>query len=215
MQKRAFSPGFTALILTLILLGAGLYLKHKKDRELIALNETKSQLTDEEAPPKKASLKDLIKNNLARQQEGADSTVAAGPSGENVLMRERFFTEAEINEMTEQQFEDLLKDTERKLPKVSELKKLPAGALHRTPPVVIKAGRDLGVIKEVLRVHESYERVAAPFYKSCAKDDTGVTPVRALCLTNLIEIKKKNGETLNLKEFPNQLIELSKMVTEL
>lgn len=211
MQNRKFSPGFTALILAFIVAGVLVYLNNKKDRELIALNETKSQLTDAEVAPKKASLQELIKKNLARQEEAQTPS----PLPENVLMRERLYTEAEINEMTEQQFEDLLKETERKLPKVSDLKKLPAGALHRTPPDVLQAGRDLGVIREVLKVHEAYERVAAPFYKNCARNNEGVTPVRALCLTNLIEIKKKNGETLNLKEFPNQLIELSRMVTEI
>ncbi len=213
MQNRKFSPGFTALILSIILIGAGLYLNNKKERELIALNETKSQLTNATNVPKRPGLKELIKKSLARQDEY--ETQAATADQGNVLMRERLFTEAEINEMNEQQFEELLKETERKLPKVSDLKKLPAGALHRTPALVIQAGRDLGVIKEVLKVHESYERVATGFYKSCAKDNEGVTPVRALCLTNLIEIKKKKGESLNLKEFPNQLIELSKMVTEL
>lgn len=212
MKKRQFSPGFTALILVIILAAVGVRLNTKKDRELIALNETKSQLTDSEETPKKANLKDLIKKNLAKQEEAQ-----AQPQQEpgSMLMRERFYTEAEINEMSEPQFEELLKETERKLPKLADLKKLPAGALHRTPPLVLQAGRDLGVIKEVLKVHESYERVAAPFYKTCAKNDEGVTPVRALCLTNLIEIKKKNRESLNLKEFPNQIIELSKMVTEL
>lgn len=211
MQKRKFSPGFSVLIATLILIGVGIFLNHKKDRELIALNETKSQLTDGETTPRKASLKDLIKKNLEKEQ----ATPLADPAAENVLLRERTYTEAEINQMTEPQFMQLLEDTQRKIPKQSDLKKLPSQALHRTPSIVLQAGRDLGVIKEVLKVHESYERVAAPFYKTCAKNDEGVTPVRALCLTNLIEIKKKNGENLNLKEFPNQLIELSKMVTEL
>jgi hypothetical protein len=211
MQKRKFSPGFSILVLTLILIGVGVFLNHKKDRELIALNETKSKLTDSESAPKKANLKDLIKKNLEKSQESP----LVDPSAENVLMRERIYTEAEINEMTETQFIQLLEDTQRKIPKQSDLKKLPSQALHRTPSIVLQAGRDLGVIKEVLKVHESYERVAAPFYKTCAKNDEGVTPVRALCLTNLIEIKKKNGESLNLKEFPNQLIELSKMVTDL
>lgn len=212
MQKRGFSLKFSALILTLILIGVGVFLNHKKDRELIALNESKSQLTDSETRPKTPSFKELIKKSLARQTE-QDAAAEAGP--ENVLMRERIYTEAEINEMTEVQFEELLAETQRKMPTQADIKKLPAGALHRTPPLVIQAGRDLGVIKEVLKVHESYERAAAPFYKSCAKNNEGVTPVRALCLTNLIEIKKKNGENLNLKEFPEQLIELSKMVTEL
>lgn len=211
MQNRKFSPGFTALILAFIAAGVFVYLNNKKDRELIALNETKSQLTEEENAPKKPGLQELIKKNLARQEEAGNNQSAQ----ENVLMRERIYTEAEINEMSEQQFEELLKETERKLPKIADLKKLPAGALHRTPPDVIQAGRDLGVIREVLKVHEAYERVAAPFYNNCAKNNEGVTPVRALCLTNLIEIKKKNGESLNLKEFPNQLIELSRMVTEI
>lgn len=211
MQNRQFSPGFTALILAFIAAGVFVYQSNKKDRELIALNETKSQLTDAEEAPKKPGLQEIIKKNLARQEEAQNPL----PAQENVLMRERLYTESELNEMSEGQFEELLKDTERKLPRVSDLKKLPAGALHRTPPAVIQAGRDLGVIREVLKIHESYDRIAAPFYKSCASDNEGVTPVRALCLTNLIEIKKKNGETLNLKEFPNQLIELSKMVTEI
>lgn len=211
MQKGKFSPAFSALIITTILIGVTVFLNHKKDRELIALNETKSKLTEDEVAPKKATLKDLIKKNLTKQEEVAEAQIGSG----NVLTQERNYTEAEINEMSEEKFVSLLKDTERKMPKKTDLKQLPAGALHRTPPIVIQAGRDLGVIKEVLKVHESYERVAAPFYKSCAKSEEGVTPVRALCLTNLIEIKKKNGESLNLKEFPDQIIELSKMVTEI
>lgn len=211
MQKRKFSPAFSGIIITLILIGATVYLNHKKDRDLIELNETKSKLTENSEFPKKATLKDLIKKNLAGQEAVAEAQIGAG----NVLTQERSYTEAEINEMSEEKFIELLKETERKMPRRSDLKQLPPGALHRTPPIVIQAGRDLGVIKEVLKVHESYERVAAPFYKTCAKSEEGVTPVRALCLTNLIEIKKKNGEALNLKEFPDQLVELSKMVTEI
>lgn len=209
MQKGKFSPTFSALIIALIFIGVSVFIKHKKDRDLIALNEAKSKLT-EEVPKEKSSLKDLIKKNLSKQEEIAQNQVG----GADLLTKERTFTEAEINEMTEEQFVLLLKDTERKLPKVSDIKQLPPGALHITPPIVIQAGRDLGVIKEILKVHESYERVASPFYKSCAKSEEAVTPVRALCLTNLIEIKKKNGESLNLKEYPDQLVQLSKLVTE-
>jgi hypothetical protein len=211
MQKRTFSPAFSALVFTLICIGVAVFLHHKKDRELIDLNESKSKLTDDGVVKKASNLKELIKKNLLKQE----AAEIPDPALADVLTRERTYTELEINEMTERQFTDLLKDTLRKLPKKSDLKQLPPGALHRTPAIVIQAGRDLGVIKEVLKVHESYERAATPFYKTCAKDETGVTPVRALCLTNLIEIRKKNNEDLNLKEFPNQLVELSKMVTEI
>ncbi len=213
MQKRKFSPVSTALSLTLIVVGITVFLNHKKDREIIAADVAKSKLTNEEGSekPTKVGLKELIKKNLGKQEEVAQAQTGSA----NLLTQERTFTEAEINDMTEEQFTALVQDTERKLPKLSDIKQLPAGALHMTPPIVIQAGRDLGVIKEVLNVHESYSRVALPFYKSCAKNDEGVTPVRALCLTNLIEIKKKNGESVNLKEYPEKLIELTKMVTEI
>ncbi len=209
MQKGKFSPTFSALIIALIFIGVSIFIKHKKDRDLIALNEAKSKLTDG-SPAKKASLAELIKKNLSKQEEIAQNQ--AGST--NLLTQERTFTDAEINDMTEEQFVELIKDTERKMPKVSDLKKIPTGALHTTPTVVIQAGRDLGVIKEVLKVHESYERVATPFYKTCAKSEEGVTSVRALCLTNLIEIKKKNNESVNLNEYPSQLVQLSRLVID-
>ena len=109
----------------------------------------------------------------------------------------------------------LLKETEFRLPKLTDIKKLPAGVLHHTPPIILQAGRDLGVIKEILKVHESFERVATPFYMTCAKNNEGTTPVRALCLTNLIVIKKKNNQNINLKEFPERLIELSRIITDI
>lgn len=209
MQKGKFSPTFSALIIALIFIGVSIFIKHKKDRDLIALNEAKSKLTDG-SPAKKPSLTELIKKNLSKQEEMAQNQVG----GSNLLTQERTFTDTEINEMTEEQFVELIKETERKMPKVSDVKKIPAGALHTTPPIVIQAGRDLGVIKEVLKVHEAYERVAIPFYKSCAKNEEGVTPIRALCLTNLIEIKKKNNEPVNLNEYPAQLVQLSRLVID-
>lgn len=186
---------------------------HSKNSSL--LNDNKSKLTllniAQDSAQKVPVLKDLIAKNLAKQNAMAEAQV----TDQNVLTVERVYTEQEINEMTENKFMDLLEDTARKLPKLTDIKKLPAGALHRTPPIVIQAGRDLGVIKEVLKVHESYERVVTKFYKSCAKDEEGTTPVRALCLTNLIEIKKKNNESVNLRDYPERLIELSKMITDI
>lgn len=212
MKKRSFSPAFILISISLLIVGFMAYL-HSQNSDL--LNDNKSKLTllntVQNSAQKVPVLKNLIAKNLAKQNAMAEAQV----TDQNVLTVERVYTEQEINEMTEAQFTDLLKDTERRLPKLADIKKLPAGALHRTPPIVIQAGRDLGVIKEVLKVHESYERVAAPFYKVCAKNEEGTTPVRALCLTNLIEIKKKNNESLNLKDYPVRLIELSKMITDI
>jgi hypothetical protein len=212
MKKRSFLPAFILLSISLLIVGRMAYL-HSQNSSL--LNDNKSKLTllntVENTAQKVPVLKNLIAKNLAKQNAMAQAQV----TDQYVLTVERVFTEKEINEMTETKFIELLKDTERKLPKLTDIKKLPAGALHRTPPIVIQAGRDLGVIKEVLKVHESYERVVTPFYKSCAKNEEGTTPVRALCLTNLIEIKKKNNQSLNLKDYPERLVELSKMITDI
>ena len=182
-------------------------------------NDNKSKLTlskiekkvEQKVGEKALTLKNVIAKNINHQEE----TAAQQNTNETILTQDRNYTEKELLDMSEDSFRDLVKDTERRLPKLSDIKKLPPGVLHRTPEIIIQAGRDLGVLKEILKNHESYERVAIPFYNSCAKNEASPTPVRALCLTNLIEIKKKNGTKINLKEFPSQLIELSKMVTDL
>lgn len=208
MKKSGFSLPMIITMISTIIIVVIAYLYQVKNDDL---NDNKSKLTLLKTAKKVPGLKNLIEQNLARQQAQSNDQM----SPEIVLQTERLYTEAELLDMTEEQFSVLLKDTEGRLPKLSDIKKIPAEALHRTPPIVLQAGRDLGLIKEILKIHESYERVAAPFYKSCAKNAEGTTPVRALCLTNLIEIKKKNNQEINMSEFPGQIIELSKMVTEI
>jgi hypothetical protein len=199
------------LVVVALILGVGVrYINSDKNH---AVNEIKSKLTidttTQKTPPK--GLRALIAKNIEKQQEMTERTDFGPP----LIEQERFYTELEIASMTEGQFEDLLKTVELKLPKLSDIKKLPPGALHRTPELVLQAGKDLGLIKEVLAVHESYERNAVGFYDECAKSVERPTPVRALCLTNLIVIKKKNGEKINSKAYPAELLELTKMITDL
>jgi len=213
MKKNKDSLLYILLVVALSGASILLYKNGEKSRELIALNETKSQLTNQnehlQNTAQKMSLKSLIKNNLTHQENNQNFNTQ-----ENLLTKERLYTQEEINSMTEEKFIELLKETELRLPKLSDIKKIPAGALHTTPPQVFQAGRDLGVLKEILKVHESYERDAIGFYKKCAKNSEGSTPVRALCLTNLIELKKKINENINLTEYPNQLRELAKLITD-
>lgn len=208
MKKSRFSlPMIISTVsLIIIVVTALLYLSDKGQ-----LNDNKSKLTLLNTAKKLPVLDTIIQQNLAKQQEASMKLA----SNDVLLEQERVYTEQELNEMTEETFIALLKDTENRLPKRSDIKQIPSGALHRTPEIIIQAGRDLGLIKEILKIHESYERVALTFYKSCAKNEEGTTPVRALCLTDLIQIKKKNGQSININEFPTQLVELSKMVTDI
>lgn len=209
--------GLRTLIFILIALGVVLgYSRYGKSPKNPLSNDRENELTQENSGPegtssKPKNLKEVMAANLKKQEEFVERKDFEG----NLVAAERFYTENEINSMTEEEFQNLVKETERKLPKSSDIKKLPAGALHHTPVPVLQAGKDLGLLKEVLKVHESYDRVAAPFYERCAKNADVPTPVRALCLTNLIQVKKKYSEKINIAEYPNELVELSKMVTDL
>lgn len=206
MKLRGFGPLILIIIAVGLLAGVALYQKTLKNE---SVDDIKSQLTKVETKTKK--LKEIIAGNLNKQE----MMVERKEFDNSVLEQERFYTEAEINEMTEEQFVALLKEIEIKLPKISDIKSLPPGALHRTPAPVMQAGKDLGLIKEILKVHESYENEAAGFYENCAQNKERPTAVRALCLTNLVQVKKKNGEKINLTLYPAQLIELTKMITDL
>ena len=214
MKKDRFSMALGLLSLALILAGISMYLNHKKNQ---APKEIKSQLTQEKSPNAPTSQDSMTisaeSHSTPLGQSAVNETSAVIKN--DLVSKERVYTEIELSQMSEVQFVELLKETQRRLPKLSDIKKIPEGALHHTPELVMEAGRNLGVIKEVLKSHESYEKVALPFYSECAKNDEGSTPVRALCLTNLIELHKKIKKPINLKEFPSQVVELSRLVTDM
>jgi hypothetical protein len=225
MKNSSFLPKIILFTTVLIIVGTLIYLRTNSNE---IINDKKSQLTLLNTAKKVPGLKTIIAKQLEKQQQKqqqkqqekqgnkqenlSDNSQSQTP---DLITAERLYTEQELQNMTQLQFSDLLKETEKKLPKLSDIKQLPPGALHHTPVLIIQAGRDLGVIKEVLKSHGSYTKLAVPFYQNCAKDEEGTTPVRAMCLTNLIAIKKNNKESLNLAEYPQRLIELSKMVTDI
>jgi type III secretory pathway component EscV len=212
MKKDRFSMALGLLSLALILAGISMYLNHKKNR---ASNEIKSQLTQDLTLKNTAEEKTISAESHSTPLSQTSTNETNPAAKDDLVSQERVYSEIELSQMTENQFSELLKDTQRRLPKLSDIKKIPEGALHHTPELVLEAGRNLGVIKEVLKTHENYEKLAVPFYVECAKNEEGSTPVRALCLTNLIEIHKKIKKPLNLKEFPSQVVELSRLVTDM
>lgn len=218
MKVRGLSALMTVLVLAVLLLVGSRYLKSQNSAVSNDIKSQKNELgapneeTQKSADNKPRGLKAIIAGNLKKQEDMQERTDF---DDSTLLVRERVYTENEINEMSEVQFRELLKETESKLPTIGDIRKLPPGALHRTPAPVMQAGKDLGLLKEVLKVHESYEKDALVFYEKCAKTKERPMPVKALCLTNLIEIKKKNGEKINLSAYPTEVVELTKLITEL
>ena len=210
MKLQGNRPATLVIAVATLVLLVTLFLRGRNN---VPSDDMKSQLTTENTSENRPKgLKAIIASNLKKQEEMTERTEF---DDSTLLVRERVYTEKEINEMTEEEFTSLVKETEVKLPKLSDIKNLPPAALHRTPAPVMQAGKDLGLLKEILKVHESYEPIAAKMYQSCAKDAQKPTPVRALCLTDLIQYKKKNGEKINKAEYPATLIDLTKMITDM
>jgi len=206
MKLKEFSLPLVLLLIAGVLAAISMYLNGQKK---VRPNESKSQLTAQAVEKKASKLRTFLDKKLIKdQQESASSSTP-------LLDHERQFTEQEITQMTENGFEELLTEVERRLPKISDIKKIPSGALHRTPETIIEAGRNLGLVKEILISHEKFIPKAIGFYDHCAKSEERPTPVRALCFTNLVLLKKQKDEKINLKDYPPQVIDLAKMITDI
>ena len=217
MKLKEFSLPLVLLILAALLAGTSIYLNTRKPK---LPNESKSQLTsptrstnETQFNNSKVPLNDKIRTFLNKSLRVKKD--AAGPVESPLVTQERLYTEDEINRMSAENFKSLLVEVELRMPKITDIKKLPAEALHRTPEPILEAGKDLGLIKEIITRHEGYTQLAIGFYDNCAKSDERPTPVRALCLTNLALQKKKRAEKINLRDYPNQVIDLAKMITDL
>ncbi len=204
MKNNGFKPIYVYIFAIAILAFGGFYLNSKSE------NEKKNSLTKiiEKTPLK---LGQVIQKNLEKNEEMHEIKMDA----KSVLTMERIYTQEEIDRMNETEFKNLLLEIEHKLPKKSDLKKIPEQALHHTPAAIIEAGRNLGLIKEIIKVHKNYETMALDFYHNCTKNEETPTTVRAICLTNLVVINRLNGNKFNTNGYPKELVDLSKIVTDL
>lgn len=218
MKLRGFSAFLIAFLVLVIGLVTSYVIKSENSDSNIAMKSQELNENSARSMPQKlsqgavAKIKSILMKAPPENNEGFTERK---DFSESLVAQERFYTESEISHMSPEAFGELLKITELKLPKISDLKEIPEGALHTTPTPVIQAGKDLGLIKEILKNHSDYEKAAIVFYETCAKNAERPTTIRALCLTNMVEIKKKNGEKVDYKAYPASLVELTKMITDL
>lgn len=199
MKKTLFSP-------IVIIFGLAIIL-------ILAIRQY--QPAEEKVIQKAQKITSKLQIILNKNIEKIKNKEQAEASSHELLTAERLYTEDEIQNATEAQFAVILNDTEARLPTMKDIKQLPSGSLHHIPALILEAGRNLGVIKEVIKFHPEFEQSVIPLYKNCALSEIRPTPVRALCLTNLIEVSKKNHLSLNLKQFPSHIVELTKLVTDM
>ncbi len=194
MKKRFFSPIVMVFLLAILAISTIIYLKPKEE---IALKKVTF---------KSRRLDSILKNNLKRESTNSST---------DLITIERAYTETEIQNTTADDFSQMILDTESRLPTLSDIKQIPSGALHHIPSVILEAGRNIGVLKEVIKIHPEYEDKIIPLYQNCAQAENRPTTVRALCLTNLIELSKRHNLVLDLKKFPPKIVELTKLVTDM
>lgn len=209
------------MLALLIILAGFIYFELNRSSRL---TDTKNQLvatpsSEDHSVNKKQleAIKDVSPPVSDEHEDDYHSHEAEAPKtdlDDTMLANERIYTQSELDHMTRAEFQHTLLDIKRKLPKLSEIKKIPEAALHHTPSIVLKAGRDISVVAEVTALHPEYEIDALNFYDSCARNPQGVTTVRALCLTNIIEINNKNKQTTDLDIYPKEIVDLSRMVIE-
>ena len=196
MKKRLFSPIVIILGLAILVVSSLLIFKQKEEKIIKKVVASS---------PRLQKIIEARNNKVGPAESGAPELLTA----------ERIYTEEEIKNTTEVQFSEMLEETARRLPTLTDIKQVPTGALHHIPPVVLEAGRNLGVLKEVFKYHPEYETKAIELYSECARSEHRPTAVRALCLTNLIEVSKKYHLVLDLKAFPANIVELTKLVTDM
>jgi hypothetical protein len=155
-----------------------------------------------------------IEDNNSEMHE-VNVTAGSNSNSADLLKKERSYTEEEILKMDEETFLITLEDIKNRLPKKSDLKEIPKEALHHTPVQILNAGKNLGLIKEILKNHPDFEKSANLFYENCANDSDSPTTIRAICLTNLIISNNKSKTGLQLSKYPKEIVELSKIVTDL
>ncbi len=178
---------------------------------------TKSNPTKEEtihANSSATSFKDILKKQLAEKLDRAKKQYDDQVNSRPIILKKRSYTEIEIANMSTDEFQNILSQTLVNLPTVNDLQKLPNELLHRTPPPILEAGRDLALIKDILNVHPDFIKFAMDFYQTCADNSEAPHAVRALCLTNIMYESKKENQPINLDHYPKEIVELTRLIID-
>ncbi len=203
-----FKKTLRILPLIALLVGAMLFSISREKRtprhfEFLTKDTTKLEIEDE-VRVGMGAIKKIEAQNLSK------------PTKEQVqIATKRAYTEAEIIQMTETEFKNVLSETMIFLPKIHEIKKLPNNVLHTTPNEILAAGQDFGLIKEILKYHPEFQELANEFYSKNALNQELPVSLRAQALTHLVLALKTEGRDILQNDYPPEVIRLVKLVIDL
>lgn len=111
-------------------------------------------------------------------------------------------------------FNNYLDETLESLPNLDQLKGLKNKDVHHQPGIVMEAGLRLGKIKKQVKMNQDFGPKAMEFYSKCAAKKKSFTPVRGLCLANLMIMSKQKGQTVDTSSYPEPVVEMAKKALE-
>jgi hypothetical protein len=110
--------------------------------------------------------------------------------------------------MTPEQFGELTERTLRELPTSADLKNLTEEEAHDYPEPLARAGVPLGRIAQAVHDQPSLRPQATRFYADCARSDTVVVPVRALCYAHILGDPQAPAP----ESLPSEVVRLAKLI---
>ncbi|MFT6071174.1 MAG: hypothetical protein ACJAT2_001446 [Bacteriovoracaceae bacterium] len=150
-------------------------------------------------------------------EEDHDHTIDAAdaPPKTNIIRVGSQGVESEIEKWTLPVFKSYINETYKTLPNLKDARGLKDEEVHQNPKLVMDAGLRLGSIKKQIKLNSDFEEEGMKFYDKCALKKDGLTPVRALCLANLVYMKNQKGEDFELEKYPEKVKDLAQKALEL
>lgn len=146
--------------------------------------------------------------------DSLDHTIKAPPS-QKVIKIGSSGVQNQEERWTLEVFTSYVDETYEALPNLEAARGLKDEEVHQNPKLVMDAGLRLGSIKKQIKLNSEFEEAGIKFYDKCAMKDNGLTPVRSLCLANLIYMKNQKGEDFELEKYPAKVRDLAKKALEL
>lgn len=188
------------ILAALVLIGGGLFyfmdLARMSPQERAEEKQARSQLKAE-AQDESEQLKEIAG---IEQQTKADPTPTPEPkvsAADAALLEFKTYTQGVINEM----------------PRLEDLRELPASETHGTPKVIREAAAQLGVVADMVAKNAALKPPALEFYQKCSLQNDFPTSVRALCLNRALRLYAelhKGVWEFDRTQIPAQVLELSK-----
>lgn len=147
--------------------------------------------------------------------KSVDHTIVSSPTNQKTIRIESTGIQNDEDKWTLPVFTSYVEETFKTLPNLESARGLKDEEVHRNPKLVMDAGLRLGSIKKQIKLNSEFEEEGMKFYDKCAQKEDGLTPVRALCLANLVYMKDQKGEDFELEKYPEKVKELAQKALEL